>query len=143
MAGGNGQGNATNQLNGPEGIVYDAVSKSLLITNRQGHTVGRWTLGASSGTLVTGTPGVPGSSAAMLNSPLGITIDPMGNIYVVDIGNGRVQLYMNGDSQGQTIAGTGLNGTALIGPTYVRLDNQLNLYVGAFSNNRTYKFFRY
>lgn len=143
VAGGNGPGNASNQLDHPEGVVYDAVSKSLLITNRQGQTVVRWALGSPNGTLVTGQPNVTGTSANRLNNPLGITLDPMGNIYVADIYNGRIQLYMNGESQGRTIAGSGLNGSVLVGPTYVRLDNQMNLFVSDFSMNRTMKFVRY
>lgn len=84
-----------------------------------------------------------GNDAMHLNRPIGLTIDPMGNIYAADFVNSRVQLFMNGQSQGITIAGTGLNGTYLLFPGGVKLDSQLNLFVSDYYQNRIVKFSRY
>ena len=68
----------------------------------------------------------------------------MGNMYVADKDNYRIQLFMAGQSEGITIAGVtnvfGNNSTLLYQPWSIRLDNQLNLYVADFYNHRIQKF---
>lgn len=53
----------------------------------------------------------------------------MGNIYVCEYGNHRIQLFTNGESEGRVIAGTtgiaGTNALLLYAPSYVKLDEQL------------------
>lgn len=68
---GNGiQGNTSTTLNWPWGIAYVSASSSdLFISNGNGHTVMRWTPGASSGVFIAGTPGVPGLDSTSLNNP--------------------------------------------------------------------------
>ena len=67
-----------------------------------------------------------------LNAPLGVSVDPSGNLYVVDSGNERViqstaggvsVLKYNGPSSGQFVFG-------------VAPDGQGNLLISDFSNNR-------
>ena len=71
----------------------------------------------------------------------------MGNLYVADRNNHRIQLFMNGQLEGITIAGItstiGSNSTLLTVPWSVALDNQLNLYVADSANHRVQKFLRY
>ncbi|CAF3946024.1 unnamed protein product [Rotaria sp. Silwood2] len=146
VAGGNGYGFATNQLAYPSGIFFDSSSNSLVIANYLGHNIVRWTLGASSWTLIAGsTNGVAGSSSIMLNSPMGLTLDSSGNIYVADLLNHRIQFFTN-QSNGTTIAGTtgvaGSSATQLNTPQGVAVDSQLNLYVADWGNNRVQKFSR-
>ena len=108
VAGGNGAGNANNQLYAPWGINYpSAVSNFLYITNVNGHTVMQWVPGASSGTIIVGSPGVAGSNASMLNAPMGIKVDKYLNLYVVDSVNNRVQMFCQNSAIGITIAGDG------------------------------------
>lgn len=147
MAGGNGGGIGTHQLGGPNGLIFDSFSNSLIIANYDTNTVVRWTLGALNWSLVGGVSGVAGNTASLLNGPVGIAMDPMGNIYVADSANHRVQLFMNGQLQAQTIAGStgvfGTNATLFSYPVWVQLDRQLNLYVSDFLNGRIQKFMRY
>lgn len=143
VAGGNGPGNTSFHLNYPEGLFYDEITSSFIISNRHGHSVMRWTIGSMNGTLIGGTPGIPGNVSSKLNNPIGVTMDPMGNVYVADYTNDRIQLYVNGEGPAQTITGLQVNGTRLIGPTWLRLDTQLNLFVSQFSQNRIVKFSRY
>ncbi|CAF5016463.1 unnamed protein product, partial [Rotaria sp. Silwood1] len=111
MAGNNGAGNSNTTLNNPWGIHYlPSVSNDLFITNYNGHSVMRWTPGASSGYFVAGVPGVSGqtsmllsypigtgiagNTATQLNSPRGIAFDSAMNLYVSDTGNGRIQKFL-------------------------------------------------
>jgi sugar lactone lactonase YvrE len=147
IIGGQGAGINNTQLNGPVGIYFDSISNNLYICNYLGHHIVRWTFGATSWTLVVGTPGVFGSSSTLLSFPNGITLDPMGNLYVADTRNNRIQLFLAGQTVATTIAGiTGSPGSSSVqlnSPYSVRLDNQLNLYVADLTNNRIQKFLRY
>lgn len=135
--------NVTPHLEGPEGITFDSFSNSLIIANGFGQSIVRWVLGSVNWTLIAGVPGVSGNDSMHLNRPIGLTMDPMGNIYVAEYSNDRVQLFMSGQAEGLTIAGAATNGTQLNGPSAVKLDSQLNLYVSDYLNNRVLKFARY
>ncbi|CAF4324046.1 unnamed protein product, partial [Adineta steineri] len=123
-------------------------TNSLLIANAQTNCIVRWVLGASSWTLVIGSPtGLSGNTSTLLNQPIGITLDPMGNIYVADSGNHRIQFFFAGQSNGITIAGVtgspGISQSQLFSPYWVIVDNQLNLYVSDTFNNRVQFFTHY
>jgi hypothetical protein len=101
-------------------------------------------LGANSSTLRAGdSNALAGNTSTLLNFPTDVTFDPMGNTYVADAYNHRIQLFLFGRSSGSTIAGlSGIsdsNSTMLHPPYSVKLDNQLNLYVADASNNRLQK----
>lgn len=148
LFGGNGGGNTIIQVNTPSGIYFDSLSNSLLITNYDGNTAIRWVIGIGSWTIVGGNiTGSSGNSSTQLYRPEGLTVDPMGNIYVADTYNHRIQLFLNGQTTGITIAGIagtpGSNSTLLNLPYGVALDSQLNLYVVDSNNHRVQKFLRY
>ena len=147
VAGGNGPGNNDTTLYDPYGLVYESVSKSFVIPNYDTNNIVRWALGAINRTLIAGDAiGNSGRNSTLLWLPVGITMDPMGNIYVADSNNHRIQFFMAGQSNATTIAGTGAAGTSanqLNIPFWVILDNQLNLYVADTFNNRVQKFLRY
>lgn len=144
VAGGNGAGNTTTTLNYPWGIAYrSSMSDDLYITNLAGHSVIRWTVGASSGVIVAGTPGVAGSTATTLNQPMGIKLDAYLNMFVVDNTNHRVQMFCYNNLNGITIAGNGTAGNSinqLYGPRGIAFDSAMNLYVSDFENVRVQKF---
>ncbi|CAF4158968.1 unnamed protein product [Adineta steineri] len=147
VAGGNGAGSGITQLAYPYGFTFDSSSNSLLIANAQNNNIVRWVLGASNWTLVIGSPtGLSGNTSTLLSQPIGITLDPLGNIYVADSGNHRIQFFVAGQSNGTTIAGVtrspGISQNQLNYPCWVKVDNQLNLYVSDTSNNRV-QFFSY
>jgi len=148
VAGGNGPGLTTTQLWYPHAIFFDAISNSLLIANANGNNIVRWTLSANEWTLVVGhMDGSSGNTSTTLNYPSDVMLDPMGNIYVSDRYSHRIQWFMNGESNGRTIAGVvenkGNNSTLLNGPSSIALDGQLNLYVVDLNNHRIQKFLRY
>ena len=148
IAGGNGLGLNNTQLYNPSTLYFDAPSNSLIIANRYAHNIVRWTLGDTHWTLLAGsTNRTSGSLSTLLNSPFGVTSDPMGNIYVSDTSNHRIQLFLAGQLSGITIAGsTGIRGNdsnLLYAPYAVQLDSQLNLYVADRNNHRVQKYLRY
>lgn len=148
VAGGNGPGIATNQLNLPVGIFLHSTSNSLFIANADGNNIIQWVIGASTGTVVAGSPaGLSGNTSNLLDYPVDITLDSLGNMYVADRNNHRIQLFMSGQTNATTIAGvmgiSGISSTLLNMPCSVRLDTQLNLYVADTYNNRIQQFIRY
>ncbi|CAF1258045.1 unnamed protein product [Adineta ricciae] len=148
VAGGNGNGNNISQLNFPTSVYFESSSNSLVIVNYNGNNILRWKIGDSGWTLVAGSiNGTRGSTSTLLSSPIKTTFDPMGNMYVADLLNHRIQLFLSGEANGTTIAGvtamSGNDATHLNTPYGVALDNQLNLYVADSGNQRIQKFLRY
>ena len=148
IAGGNGGGLNRNQLSLPVAFHIDSLSNSLIIANTGGHNILRWVIGASNWTLIVGnSSGFPGNTSTELQSPTDVTLDPMGNIYVSDYNNHRIQFFLRDQSIGKTIVGitsiSDNSSTVLNRPISLKLDNQLNLYVVDHYNNRVQKFVRY
>ena len=148
VAGGNGRGNNTNQLNYPMGIYFESLSNSLLIANTKAHNIVRWRIGDSNWTLIAGNLNASrGNSSFLLSNPYGLTVDPIGNLYVADTSNHRIQFFSIGQTEGKTIAGItgfqGFNSNLLSFPYSLAFDNQLNLYIADTYGNRVQKFLRY
>ena len=144
----NGGGNNNTQLYGPRGLRFDILTNSLVIANFIAHKIVRYVLGSSFWTLIVGDiSGAAGTAPTQLRNPNDATLDPMGNLYVADRGNNRIQFFYAEQLNATTIAGiTGVNGTnatTLASPHSLRLDSQLNLYVVDTFNHRIQKFLRY
>lgn len=145
-----GAGGSSNQLNGPAGITLDTTVNVgyLYIANANQHTIIQWIPGSSTGTVVAGTNGVVGSNNSTLAYPIAVRIDPLGNLFVVDNNNHRIQLYCRFptvSSTGRMIIGTGVQGstpTTLNYPSGIALDRDLNVYVADNSNSRIQRFMR-
>jgi len=141
IAGGHGYGSNTSQLSTPYGLYFDAFSNSLIISNAEMPRIVWWRIGDYNGTIVVG------NDSTSFNNLHGVNLDPMGNIYVADTGNHRIQFFLYGQTLGRTIAGItgvyGTNMTLLNQPFWVTLDKQLNLYVSDQWNHRVQMFKRY
>ncbi|CAF1193529.1 unnamed protein product [Adineta ricciae] len=157
VAGGNGQGkneleishksftysligSTPDKLSNPSGLVYDEENQDFYITNAVSNTVIKWHNNALNGTFVAGISGTSGSSAILLSNPIDLKLDQWKNIYVLDNGNSRVQLFCNGDKTGITIVGNGSVSSNLQSPHSIALDSQLNLYVSENTGARITKF---
>jgi len=145
---GGGAGNSNTRLYWPIGLQFDILTNSLVIANTAANNIVRYVLGSTFWTLIAGDiSGTAGTTPAQFYNPIGTTFDPMGNLYVADRNNNRIQFFYAGLLNATTIAGiTGVNGTnatTLTAPWSVRLDSQLNLYVADAYNHRIQKFLRY
>lgn len=148
VAGGNGGGKNSTQLNLPIGLYFDSISNSLIISNYGSHNIVRWTLGTNSWILLAGDiNGLSGTISTRFNRPTDVIFDPMGNMYIADYSNHRIQFFSVDQSNATTIAGiTGSGGnssTQLNTPFSIDLDDQLHLYVADTLNHRIQKFNRY
>jgi uncharacterized protein (TIGR03437 family) len=102
------------------------------------------------GTGVAGFAGDGGpAKAALLSQPYGIAVDAAGNLYIADLGNGRVR-KVSADGTIQTVAGGGSNvpggngdggsasGAQLLEPRNVAVDADGTLYISDFGAHRVY-----
>ena len=148
VIGGQGAGVNRTQLYNPLGIYLDYLSNSLLIANFAANNVVRWIRSEREWILMAGDiNGVASNTSTTLSCVFDMIFDPMGNMYVADRDNRRIQLFMSGEYVGQTIGGItgelGKNASLFRTPRCVKLDNQLNLYVADSGNHRIQKFLRY
>lgn len=139
----------TSEIQHSFGLVVDATD-TMYIASSDHHVILKWTAAtaASSSAIVAAdnTAGTAGSTSTFLNTPTSVTMDSQGNLYVVDQGNHRVQVfcqYPTPNMTGITIAGTGVAGsssTTLSAPIGIALDSRLNVYVSDTGNNRVQMF---
>jgi sugar lactone lactonase YvrE len=94
VAGGNGPGSNSNQLNGPHGVYVSKNNGDIYIADRANNRIQLWSSGASSGVTIAGVSGMNGVDATMLNSPVGVIMNMNETfLYVSDRGNNRAQRY--------------------------------------------------
>ena len=140
VAGGNGSGSNSNQLDDPWDVYVDE-NGAVYITDRGNHRIQKWESGALSGITVAGGNG-DGSNANALADPYFITLDDAGYIYVSDGNNHRVQKWESGALSGITVAGgngSGSGANQLNIPRGIALDNTGNLYIADEVNQRIQK----
>ena len=143
-------GGGSNQLNDPQGIALDTTINIgyVYIANTNQHTIIQWALTPGTGNVVAGSNGTQGTDNSTLRFPVAVKIDPLGNLFVVDNNNHRVQLYCRYPtvlSYGRTVAGTGVQGSSSVAlnyPSGVALDKDLNIYVADKDNHRIQRFSR-
>ncbi|CAF1466805.1 unnamed protein product [Adineta steineri] len=96
VAGGNGQGTASNQLNFPSAIHVSQRDNSYYICDYHNNRIQKWVIGATYGVTIAGSStGVAGSTLNLLNSPYDIWVDPNATYMLIsDSSNCRVQKYL-------------------------------------------------
>ncbi|CAM4838629.1 unnamed protein product [Rotaria magnacalcarata] len=98
----------------------------------------RWN---TTGITVAGVGGSPGNNSNQLNTPADVSVDFSNTLYIADYGNNRIQKWLNGASDGITIAGqasriSGSNATDLLHPGGVLVDLTGNIYIADTNNHR-------
>ena len=135
VAGGNGPGNAPNQLNHPAGVFVDH-SGNIYITDQNNYRVQKWAPGAGSGITVAGGNG-SGAGNNQFSTMFGLCTDNSGNIYITDWS--RIMKWAPGASSGTVVAGGNGFGSAanqLNGVWNVALDHSGNIYAVDYGNHR-------
>ena len=120
-----------------EGIAVDRAG-NLYIADSQAHRIRQVTPSGTIRTFAgTGKPGFSGDGgpavAAQLHSPYGLAFDNGGNLYIADLGNGRVR-RVGPDGRILTVASA-----PLVTPRHVAIDSAGNLYVSDFDGKRVYR----
>jgi sugar lactone lactonase YvrE len=153
LAGSPGSADGTNsaaRFNGPDDVAVDSagnlhVADSVNSTIRQMTPVGtNWVVTTLAG-LATGGPGSADgmTSAARFSSPIGVSVDSAGNLYVADYGNDTIR-QVTPAGMATTLAGlAGVSGTnngtgsaaRFNNPADVAVDSTGNLYVADWASH--------
>ena len=151
--GDSGLSNQTAELNGPAGMDMDAAN-FIYVADTGNHIIRKTLLSGTTPepiSTVVGTPGTAGNSgdggpatSALLDSPVGVKVDPAGNLYISDSSSQVVRKFNVADGKISTIVGTvtagntGNGGPAaaaqLNAPFGVLLDDNGNLYIADTQN---------
>ena len=105
VAGGNGNGNAINQLWCPYGLDIDDDNQSIVIADWLNHRIVEWKIGANNGKVIAGGRG-QGNGLDQLCCPIDVLIDKETNsLFNADQGNERVVRWSRrqGSTQGEVI----------------------------------------
>jgi streptogramin lyase len=108
VAGGNGNGNAPNQLNGPVGVCVDVLG-NIYVADWNNQRVQKWAPGATYGTTVAG-GNLAGYGANQLNYPHDICLDAQGNLLIANGGAGNILKWVIGANSGTTVVGNNVLG---------------------------------
>ncbi len=151
-----GAGTLSAPLSQPEGIAVDSAG-NVYFADAALHQIRKIAADGSIQTIAgTGVAGFAGdggpATAAQLNQPYGLALDPAGNLFIADLGNARVRkIALNGAGAIQTIAGggtlpatsTGQGGPAttaqLTEPRDVAIGADGSLYISDFGANQVYQ----
>jgi sugar lactone lactonase YvrE len=128
---------------GPDGSLYIADQGNQCVREVSA-TTGKITTIAGNGTKgYAGDGGV--ATAAELNAPSAVVLDPAGNIYIADAGNNLIRKIAVTTGNIQTIAGAGegyggdggpANAAVMYGPSSLLFDQSGNLFFSDMFNNR-------
>ena len=141
VAGGNGRGNQSNQLNFPNYLFIDQ-AQAVYVSDTNNHRVMKWNKDAKEGIVVAGGKG-QGNALKQLSYPDGLFVDTSSTIYVADYFNNRVMRWPKGAQQGTVIVGGNGHGNApnqFKRPAALSFDHHCNLYVTDHFNHRVQRF---
>ena len=133
LAGGNGEGNRPNQLNGPTDVVFDNETDSLIVCDRWNYRVTRWLRRSAKRN---------GETTIKNIDCWGLAMDDEGSLYVTDFKKHEVRRYRRGEMTGTVVAGGNGEGASLHqlnSPIYVCVDGEHAVYVSDEKNHRVMK----
>ncbi len=136
MAGGNGRGNQTNQLNHPTDVILDHENHSLIVADLGNRRVMQW----SSKNLI--------KHGRILLSDIdcgSLAMDKNRSLYVSDCKKNEVTRWKKGEKKGTVVAGGNGKGDQLNQldyPSYIFVDGDESLYVSDTHNHRVMKWMK-
>jgi len=142
VAGGNGKGNASNQLSMPRAIYVDK-NENIYIADDDNNRIQLWYKGAKNGITVAGGNG-KGKALDQIGACHGVFVhEKTKTLYVSDFYNDRVVKWTEGSHEGVIVAGTGTGGgknaNQLLMPRGIFVDQCETVYVADMWNNRVQK----
>ena len=135
VAGGNGYGNALNQLNSPFGLDIDDDNQSIVIADCWNHRIVEWRMGASHGKVIAGGQDY-GNRLDQLNWPTDVLINKETNsLFIADAANRRVVRWSRRQdtTQGEVIVDN-------IDCAGLAMDHQRYLYVSDTRKNEVRRY---
>ncbi|CAF3742595.1 unnamed protein product [Rotaria sp. Silwood1] len=133
VAGGNGRGSETNQLDYPDGLYVDD-DQTLYVADRDNDRIVEWKYGATNGKVAAGGNG-SGNGAHQLHWPRDVIVDKEGDSLIIsDGGNQRVVRWSRrNDTRGETI----ISNISSFGLT---MDENGSLYVVDYENHEVRRY---
>ncbi len=135
VAGGNGQGNLSNQLNCPRNMIVDKKNGFLIICDRGNDRVVRWSL----------RNGTDGETIISAIDCGGLAIDNNGYLYVSDVKKHEVRRWKIGERNGKLVAGgngQGIRLDQLDRPWCIFVDEDHSVYISDHGNHRVMKWMK-
>ena len=135
VAGGNGRGNAVNQLFCPYGLDIDDDNQSIVIADWWNHRIVEWKMGATNGKVIAGDQG-HGNRLDQLDRPTDVLIDKVTNsLFIADRWNRRVVRWSRRQetTQGEVIVDN-------IDCFGLAMDHQIYLYVSDFRKHEVRRY---
>ncbi len=95
VAGGNGPGSGSHQLNHPRAVWVSSKTGAIYIADTSNNRIQRWNQGATTGVTIAGSPnGITGTDATSFNAPYNLILNSNETqMYVSDTGNNRIQRF--------------------------------------------------
>jgi len=132
VAGGNGRGNQTNQLDRPSDMIVDRKTKSLIICDQGNERIVRWSLENQ-------------FDRKIVISNIycyGLTMNHNGDLFVSDYVKHQVKKWRDGEKEGTVVAGGNGRGdrlNQLNTPRFIYVDENETVYVSDANNHRVMK----
>ncbi|PRX59211.1 DNA-binding beta-propeller fold protein YncE [Cohnella sp. SGD-V74] len=137
-----GSGSDLGEFNRPSGVAVDG-SGNVYVADSGNHRVQKLTLSGNAWSEWVKSGGGPGTGLGEFLTPTGIALDSIGNVYVTDSVNHRVQkltVSTNGWSEWKKSgAGSGIGLGEFDSPFGIAVDGNGNMYVADSTNNRIQK----
>jgi tripartite motif-containing protein 71 len=148
-------GNGDGQFSSPFSLAIDAADDVYVVESgnyrvqkfdNSGSFLRMWGWGVDDGTdefqICTGScqSGGSGAGAGQFNYPYGVAVDPKGNVFVVDNGNQRVQVFGSDGDYLTKWGSAGSNEGQFTAPFRVAIDAWGNVYVVDTNNHRLQKY---
>ncbi|CAF3002004.1 unnamed protein product [Rotaria sp. Silwood2] len=141
VAGGNGAGNGTNQLNMPW-VVYVDKNENVYVGDTDNSRIQMWAKGATSGVTVAGGNG-KGKGLNQIGACQGLFVHEETNaLFISDFYNDRIVKWIPEKGEGVIVAGTGISGSKadqISGPRGIFIDQCETIYIADLWNNRIQK----